>query len=119
MDRDKLARQAKILREKKMARVASVAKQLRPTIKDGVVKYDNPTVVKPETRQFAAPPAPVRTVLPETRKQDVPQEIQQQKMEKIQQQINPKTQTKKGCGSCRRQQLSNRERARQAQIKKK
>lgn len=98
MDRKKMMQQAKVLRDKKYARMKIVAKQLRPKVENGVVKYDKPQ--SQEVRKFAAPPLPVksaRPVLPAQHKSEQSQQAQQQK-------INPQTVTRrsKGCSGCRR-----------------
>ena len=100
MDRQKMMRQAKILKDKKLARIAKLSKQLRPQVKAGVVKYAAPVVKQiQDVRQFAAPPPPIRTdrvVLPTQQTQ------QQQDMQ--QQNVNPKkvVRRQKGCSGCRR-----------------
>lgn len=96
-----MMRQAKILKDKKMTRMAKLAKQLRPQIEAGVVKYAAPVVKQiQEIRQFAAPPPPIRTarmVIPKI------QQTQQQQ-ETRQQNVNPKKviRKEKGCSGCRR-----------------
>ena len=97
MDKDKMAQQAKVLRDKKNARMVTLIKQLRPKVENGVVKYDRPQAQ--EVQQFASP-SPIRTartILP------VQKTIQQQAQ--TQQKINPQkivqTQTK-GCSGCSR-----------------
>lgn len=95
MDRQKMIRQAKILKDKKLARMAQLSKQLRPQVEAGVVKY-----AAPIARQFASPPPPIRTartVVPKA--QQTPQQQEQQ-----QQSINPKkiVRQQKGCSGCSR-----------------
>lgn len=96
-----MVRQAKILKDKKMTRMAKLAKQLRPQIEAGVVKYAAPVVKQiQEVRQFAAPPPPIRIarmVIPKI------QQTQQQQ-ETRQQNVNPKKviRKEKGCSGCRR-----------------
>ncbi len=99
MDREKMIRQAKILKDKKLARMAQLSKQLRPQVEAGVVKYAAP-IAKQIARQFASPPPPIRTartVVPKA--QQTPQQQEQQ-----QQSINPKkiVRQQKGCSGCRR-----------------
>lgn len=98
MDRDKIKKQAKILRDKKMARIAKVAQDLRPKIESGVVKYNRPRPA--EMKQFIVPPVPVRV----SRSVSPPTPPSPQKLEIKQQQIDPTkvTQVKRGCASCRR-----------------
>ena len=101
MDRQKMMRQAKILRDKKLARMARLGKQLRPQVEAGVVKYAAPVVKQiQEVRQFASPPPPVRTarmVVPKAQQSPKQQEMTQQ-------QVNPKKviRKQKGCSGCRR-----------------
>ena len=100
MDRQKLIQQSKILKDKKLARIIALSKQLRPQVKEGVVKYPAPVVKQiQDVRQFAAPPPPIRvarTVIPKAQTQ------QQQDMR--QQNMNPKkiVRKQKGCSGCRR-----------------
>jgi len=97
MNRKKMIQQAKVLRDKKHARMATVAKQLRPKVEGGVVKYDKPQ--PQETRQFAAPPPPTRAPRPV-----LPKEKSEQTQQTQQQKINPQTVVRrsKGCSGCRR-----------------
>ncbi len=100
MDKKKMSQQAKVLRNKKLARMIAVAKAIRPKVQDGVVKYDTTIAQKAkELRTFASPPTPrtVREVGPRTQ----PTERQQVQ---TQQKINPHqvVQKKKGCPGCRR-----------------
>lgn len=101
MDRQKMILQAKVLRDKKIARMAKIGKQLRPQVEAGVVKYPTPVVKQiQEVRQFAAPPLPVRvarTVVPQVQKT-------QQQQDMLQQNVNPKKiiRKQKGCSGCRR-----------------
>lgn len=91
-------KQAKILRDKKLARMAKVAKELRPTVQQGVVKYEAPVVKRiKEVRQFAAPPPPIRTARTVVPKATPQPETQQQN-------INPQkvVRRQKGCSGCRR-----------------
>jgi len=101
MDKKKMSKQAKVLRDKKLARIAAVAKAIRPKVKDGVVKYDTAVAQKAgELRKVASPPTPrtVREVGPRSK----PTEQQQIQ---TQQKINPHQviRKKKGCSGCRRQ----------------
>ena len=101
MDRQKMIRQAKVLKDKKLARMARLGKQLRPQVEAGVVKYVTPVIEQAkEVKKFAAPPAPVRAVravVPEA--QRTPQQRATQ-----QQNVNPKkvVRKQKGCSGCRR-----------------
>lgn len=102
VNREKMRRQARLLREKKLARMAKVAKRLRPLVEKGVVKYDMPVPRKPkEIRTFASPPPAKRVI-----RQVVPQAQQtEQQQETRQQQINPTKivrKRSKGCSGCRR-----------------
>lgn len=101
MDREKMIKQAKILREKKFNRMVAVAKQLRPKVQDGVVVYDTPIAKKAtDVRSYAAPPVTAtrsRKVLPKAKVPTEQQQIQ------TQQKINPhKIVKRKGCSGCRR-----------------
>ena len=101
MDREKMRQQAKVLREKKLARIAQVAKQLRPHVEKGVVKYNEPSSYKPkEVRSFVIPPSPqrIRSVMPMAQQSPQQQEMQQQ-------QINPQKIVRRqpgGCSGCKR-----------------
>ncbi len=101
MDRQKMMRQAKVLKDKKLARIAKLTKQLRPQVEAGVVKYSAPVVKQmQEVHQFAAPPPPVRatrTVVPKTQMTEQQQDMRQQN-------VNPKkvVRKQKGCSGCRR-----------------
>lgn len=101
MDRQKMIRQAKVLKDKKLARMAKLGKQLRPQVEAGVVKYSSPVVEQiPEVRKFSAPPPPVRvarTVVPKAFQTEQQQEMRQQN-------VNPKkvVRRRKGCSGCRR-----------------
>lgn len=92
-------RQAKVLRDKKLARMAKIAKTIRPTVSRGVVKYNAPVVKKiKEVQQFAAPPPPIRTARTMAPKgQQVSSETQQQR-------VSPQkvVRRQKGCSGCRR-----------------
>ncbi len=101
MDREKMKRQAKILKDKKLARIAKLSKQLRPQVKGGVVKYSAPIAKQiQKIQRFAAPPPPLtraaQSVLPASQTQH------QEQMK--QQNINPKkiVHKQKGCSGCRR-----------------
>ncbi len=101
MDKKKMSQQAKILRDKKIARMNAVAKSIRPKVKDGVVKYDTTIAQKAkQIRTFATPPAPrtVHQVGPRSQQPSEQQQIQ------TQQKINPRqvTRKKKGCSGCKR-----------------
>ena len=95
MDKNKLMQQARILRQKKLTRMAQTAKQSRPTVESGVVKYNSPVPMKPtEIRTLSAiPPANkvARSILPQQQSVS-PQTIQPQK-------VIHKT---RGCAGCRR-----------------
>lgn len=100
MNREKLMQQAKILRDKKFARMARLGKQLRPEVEAGVVKYKAPTPPLQRARQFAAPPPPTRsarTVVPQAK-------LTEQQTEMRQQQVTPTKviRKQKGCSGCRR-----------------
>lgn len=101
MDRQKMMRQAKILKDKKLARIAKLSKQLRPQVEAGVVKYAAPVVKQiQEVQKFAAPPPPIRTarmVVPPTQQTQQQQDMRQQS-------VNPKklVRKQKGCSGCRR-----------------
>ena len=101
MNKRKMSQQAKILRDKKIARMVAVAKAIRPRVKDGVVKYDTAIAQKAkQVRTFATPPAPrtVQQVGPKSQQPSDQQQIQ------TQQKINPRqvVRRKKGCSGCRR-----------------
>lgn len=101
MDRQKMMRQAKILRDKKLARIAKLSKQLRPQVEAGVVKYAAPVVKQiQEVQKFAAPPPPIRTA----RTVILPAQQTQQQQDMHQQSVNPKklVRRQKGCSGCRR-----------------
>ncbi len=101
MDRQKMMRQAKVLRDKKLARMARLGKQLRPQVEAGVVKHVTPVIEQSkEVKKFAAPPTPVRAVRAVVPKSQ--QTPQQQEMR--QQNVNPKkiVRKQKGCSGCRR-----------------
>lgn len=102
VNKEKMRHQAKLLREKKLARMAKVAKRLRPRVEKGVVKYDLPVPNKPkEIRNFAVPPPAkriVRQVVPKSQQTDQQQDTKQQ-------QINPQKivrRRNRGCSGCRR-----------------
>lgn len=99
MDRKKMRQQAKVLRDKKLARIAVVAKIIRPRVQDGVVKYDTTIAQKAKELRSVptASPRTVRTVGPRSQ----PTEQQQAQ---TQQRINPHQviSKKKGCSGCRR-----------------
>lgn len=105
MDRQKMMRQAKILKDKKLARMAQLGKQLRPQVESGVVKHEAPVVRKTqEVRKFSAPPSPVRTartVIPKVERSQQQQDMRQQNM-------NPKkiVRKQKGCSGCRRKRVN-------------
>lgn len=96
-----MIRQAKILKDKKLARMARLGKQLRPQVEAGVVKYVTPVVEQiKKVQKFAAPPSPVRAaraVVPEAQRTPQQQVTQQQN-------VNPKkvVRKQKGCSGCRR-----------------
>ena len=98
MDREQMMKQAKILRDKKLARMAALANQLRsqsrpktepPKVKDGVVQFNQ---IRPQTQQFIAPP-PARVVLPK--------QMQTQSVQPAPQKITPQK-VQQGCSGCRR-----------------
>lgn len=99
-----MMRQAKILKDKKITRMAKLAKQLRPQIEAGVVKYAAPIAKQmQEIRQFAAPAPPAPPV--RTARMVIPKIQQtQQQQETRQQNVNPKkiVRKEKGCSGCRR-----------------
>ncbi|MHA2279509.1 MAG: hypothetical protein ACXAC5_01270 [Promethearchaeota archaeon] len=74
--------------------MAKIAKQLRPKVEGGVVKYDTP-----QQRQFAPPPPPVRPA-----RSIMPQTSSSQQQQAQQQKINPQkiVRRSKGCSGCRR-----------------
>lgn len=96
-----MIRQAKVLKDKKLARIAKLGKQLRPRVEAGVVKYTAPVVKQiQEVRKFAAPPPPiraVRTVVPKAQQTQQQQDMRQQN-------VNPKkvVRKQKGCSGCTR-----------------
>lgn len=94
-----MIRQAKILRDKKLARMAKVARQIRPRVNNGIVQYDSPTLDQPkDVKKFSAPPAATtaRKVIPSS--QTIPQQ------EQAKQSANPKKLVRKqqGCSGCKR-----------------
>lgn len=101
MDRQKMIRQAKVLKDKKLTRMARLGKQLRPQVEAGVVRYATPVVKQiNQVQQFVAPPPPIRTartVVPKSQQTQQQQDMQQQN-------VNPKkvVRRQKGCSGCRR-----------------
>lgn len=73
--------------------MAKIAKQLRPKVEDGVVKYDIPQ------KKFSAPPLSVRPA-----RSIMPQSTSPQQQQQTQQKINPKKIVRRdqGCSGCRR-----------------
>lgn len=100
VNREKMARQAKVLRDKKLARMAKLGKKLRPKVESGVVKYNSPVPEEVrKLRQFSAPPTPARTA-----RTVVPQSQQTDRTDMQQQKVNPVkiARRPKGCSGCRR-----------------
>lgn len=98
MDRDKMMKQAKILRDKKTARMATLAKELRPRVENGIVTYDHPVPRSSEqVRAFSAPPAkPARSVSKQTQTTATQVQPQQVNSHKV---VRQQT---KGCSGCKR-----------------
>ena len=95
-----MAQQSKILQAKKLARMAAVAKQLRPKVAGGIVSF-NQSQVPVNIQQFATRTPPVgrtntvRSVVPPTGKVQTFQQTQPLQPQKV-----VKTQT--GCSGCKR-----------------
>lgn len=101
MDRQKMIQQAKILRDKKLARMAQLGKQLQPQVEAGVVKYAVPVVEKnKDVRQFSAPPLLVRsarTVVPNSQQTQQQQDMRPQNVNS-----NKVVRKSSGCSGCSR-----------------
>jgi hypothetical protein len=93
-----MAQQAKVLQAKKLARMATVAKQLRPKVSNGIVSF-NQSQAPVNTQQFATRPPAVgntaRSVVPQSGKVQTFQQTRPLQPQKV-----VKTQT--GCSSCKR-----------------
>lgn len=101
MDREKMRKQAKILKDKKLARIAQLGKQLRPQVESGVVKHQVPVKQVKKVQQFTAPPAPA-PVSPQ--RMVIPKSQQTHRQDMQQQSVNSKkvVRRQKGCSGCGR-----------------
>ncbi len=92
--------QATLLRNKKLARMAKMAKQPRAQVQRGVVRYEVSTTQKPtEIRHFAVPPPPKRV-------KQAPVENSKVQPQKIDPRTIIQQKRTKGCSGCSRKMKS-------------
>ena len=109
MDKDKMMQQAKIIQQKKIARIRQLSKSLRPTIQNKVVKFDQPVNLNPNKTGQSMPvnPPPPQILKQNTGTNLFANQSSSQQQQKPQPKPqNPpqpvKKEVRKGCGSCKR-----------------